>query len=82
MYKNVYHIPHQAEFFFVVITLLFSPDGVINLGKKELTTKEKEILRFGLDNHILPKKLKVDDIKFSVERVLYALKTKLTEICT
>ena len=40
-----------------------------------MTLKEKEPLRYGLDNHILPKKLKVDDIKCNVERVLYALKT-------
>ena len=52
-----------------------SPDCVINLSKKELTFKKRETLRYGLDNHILPKKLKVDDIKSNVERVLYALKT-------
>ena len=31
--------------------------------------------RFGLDNHILPRKLKVDDTKSNIERLLYSLKT-------
>ena len=52
-----------------------SPDYIINLSKKELTVKKKETLRFGLDNHILPRKLKVDDIKSNIEKLLYSLKT-------
>ena len=52
-----------------------SPECIINVSKRELTILEKEILRFGLDNHILPNKPKVDDIKCSIERTLHSLKT-------
>ena len=52
-----------------------SPECIINVSKRELTILEKETLRFGLDNHILPNKPKVDDIKCSIERTLHSLKT-------
>ena len=52
-----------------------SPECIINVSKRELTILEKETLRFGRDNHILPNKPKVDDIKCSIERTLHSLKT-------
>ena len=52
-----------------------SPECIINLSrKKKLTIPEEDSLRFGLDNHILPKKLKIDEIKANVEHVLSLLK--------
>ena len=40
-----------------------SPKCIYNLSKRQSTIREEDALRFGLDNHILPKKLKIDDIK-------------------
>ena len=33
--------------------------------------EEEDALQFGLDNHILPKKLQTDDIKAQVEKLFY-----------
>ena len=48
-----------------------SPDCVKNLSSRNLTTEEEDALRFGLDNHILPKKLQTDDIKAQIEKLFY-----------
>ena len=34
-----------------------SPKCIVNLSNKRLSLQEEEVLRFGLDHHILPKKL-------------------------
>ena len=47
------------------------PDCVKNLSSRNLTIEEEDALRFGLDNHILPKKLLTDDIKAQIEKLFY-----------
>ena len=47
-----------------------SPECVTNLSSRSLTIEE-DALRFGLDNHILPKKLQTDDIKAQIKKLFY-----------
>ena len=53
-----------------------SPDCVKNLSGRSLTIEEEDALRFGLDNHILPKKLQTDDIKAKIEKLFYFINKK------
>ena len=46
-----------------------SPGCIKNLSSN--LTIEEDALRFGLDNHILPKKLRTDDIKAQIEKLFY-----------
>ena len=48
-----------------------SPDCIKNLSSRNLTIEEEDALRFGLDNHILLKKLRTDDIKAQIEKLFY-----------
>ena len=47
-----------------------SPECVTNLSNRSLTIEE-DALRFGLDNHILPKKLQTVDIKAQIKKLFY-----------
>ena len=49
---------------------LRTPDNLINLSSRKLTLEEENILRFGLNHHILPKKISPDDIKVAVEKTV------------
>ena len=47
-----------------------SPDCLINLSKKKLTTTEENVLRFGLKHHIHPKKVDSVMLMSSIENVI------------
>ena len=44
---------------------------VKNLSSRSITIQEENALRFGLDNHILPEKPQIDDIKTQTEELFY-----------
>ena len=50
------------------------PDAITNLSKKILTPKEFHALRFGLNHPILPEKVKQDQIKINLEKLMYTVK--------
>ena len=54
-----------------------SPNSIVNLSNKQLSIPEEEVLRFGLNHHILPRKIDQDTVKISLERLLYSIKNKL-----
>ena len=54
-----------------------SPKCIINLSSKKLTLQEEEVLRFGLDHHILPRKLNLASLKVYAERLFSNIKKKL-----
>ena len=54
-----------------------SPKCIINLSSKKLTLQEEEVLRFGLDHHILPRKLNLASLKVYAERLFSNIKRKL-----
>ena len=45
-----------------------TPNSLLNLSDRRLTLEEENILRFGLNHHILPKNIDLDEMKASVER--------------
>ena len=47
-----------------------------NLSDKKLSLKETNALRYGPKHHILPKKVKQDEVKTNVEKLIYSLKQK------
>ena len=49
------------------------PEAILNISKKRLTLKERNALRFGLNHHILPRKIKKDKMKTNVERLAFRL---------
>ena len=55
---------------------LRSPDHVKNLSGRSSTIQEEDALWFGLDNHILPKKLQIDDIETQIEKLFYFISKK------
>ena len=50
------------------------PECVLNLSDKKLNLREKDALKFGLNHHILPKKVQKDKLKISFEKLVYTLK--------
>ena len=54
-----------------------SPKCIINLSSKKLTLQEEEVLQFGLDHHILPRKLNLASLKVYAERLFSNIKRKL-----
>ena len=48
----------------------------IYISKRRLTIREEDSLRFDLDNDILPKNLKIDDIKAQIEELVYFVLNK------
>ena len=52
-------------------------NSIENLSNKQLSIPEEEVLRFGLDHHVLPRKIDQDTVKISLERLLYSFKNKL-----
>ena len=50
-----------------------SPECLINLSSHELNMQEKAVLHYGLKHHILPPKVRSDNIKASIEKVMNAL---------
>ena len=46
----------------------------MNLSKRKLTLHEKNALQYGLSHPILPRKVKKDQIKANVEKLMYNLK--------
>ena len=46
----------------------------MNLNDKKLNLREKNALKFGLNHHILPKKVQKDKLKISIEKLVYSLK--------
>ena len=50
-----------------------SPECLINLSNYELNMQEKAVLHYGLKHHILPAKVRSDNIKASIEKVMNAL---------
>ena len=52
-------------------------NSIVNLSNKQLSIPEEEVLRFGLDHHVLPQKIDQDTVKISLERLLYSFKNKL-----
>ena len=55
-----------------------SPDCLKNFSSTEFSIKQQEALRFGLGNHILPPKVRPDNIKTNIERLVYSLKKNTT----
>ena len=51
-----------------------APEAITNLSKKKLSIKEFHALTFGLDHPILPKKVKLDEIKTNIEKLAYSIK--------
>ena len=49
---------------------------IYNLSKRQLTIREEDTLGFGRDNYILPKKLKIDNIKAQIEQLVYSIINK------
>ena len=47
-----------------------SPDCLINLSDKILTVEERNVLYRGLKHHILPKKIRADEIKMNIEKLV------------
>ena len=54
-----------------------SPDCLVNLSSRKLTIEEVEALRYGLDHHILPSKLNVDDLKVNIEKATWLASKRL-----
>ena len=52
------------------------PHAITNLSDKKLSLKETNALRYGLKYHILPKKVKQDEVKTNIEKLIYSLKRK------
>ena len=50
-----------------------SPDCLKNISSKELTVEERNVLYRGLKHHILPKKLRGDEVKVNVEKLVNAV---------
>ena len=50
--------------------------AITNLSDKKLWLKETNALRYGLKHHILPKKVKQDEVKTNVEKLIHSLKRK------
>ena len=50
-----------------------SPDCLKNLSSKELTVEERNVLYRGLKHHILPKKLRGDEVKVNIEKLVNAV---------
>ena len=46
----------------------------MDLSNKKLNLKEKNAATFGLNHHILPKKIQKDKLKISIEKLVYSLK--------
>ena len=53
-----------------------SPKCIINLSSKKITLQE-EVLRFGLDHHILPRKLNLAFLKIYAKRLFSNIERKL-----
>ena len=47
------------------------------IEQKKLSLKKEEVLRFGLDQHILPSKTNLDSFKVYQKRLMYSIKSKL-----
>ena len=56
-----------------------SPDCLVNLSSRELTIEEKVALRYGLEHHVLPSKIKTDDLKVSIEKATWIASKQLKE---
>jgi len=52
------------------------PSSIINLSDRKLSILEMEALRFGLQHHILPKQIREDNVKSSIEKLAYSLGTR------
>ena len=50
-----------------------SPNCLINLSRRKLSPVEENVLRCGLNNHILPNKINSDEMKMNIEKVMYSL---------
>ena len=48
-----------------------SPDCLVNLSSRQLTIEEQEALRYGLEHHILPSKVNIDEIKVNMEKATW-----------
>ena len=48
----------------------------MNLSDRQLNLREKESLRFGLNHHILPEKVRVDRLKASIEKLASSCQAK------
>ena len=55
-----------------------APDCIINLASKKLSIAEEEALRYGLEHHILPIKINIDQVKTNIEKLSYTA-TKQTD---
>ena len=53
-----------------------APDCIINLSNRKLTIEEEEAIRFGLDHHILPSKINIDQIRSNIEKAAYTAKKR------
>ena len=56
-----------------------SPDCLVNLSSRCLTIEEQEALRYGLDHHILPSKIHIDDLKVNIEKATWIASKQLNE---
>ena len=48
-------------------------DALLNLSKKQLTLKERNAIRIGLNHPILPKKIDKNKLKVNIKKLSYAL---------
>ena len=53
-----------------------SPNCIVNLSSMRLSIQEEDVLRFGLDHHILPRKIDKDFLKTQLEPLFYQIKRK------
>ena len=53
-----------------------APDCIINLSDKKLTLEEEEAIRYGLEHHILPSKINIDQIRSNIEKATYTAKKR------
>ena len=56
-----------------------SPDCLVNLSSRKLTVEEEEALRYGLEHHVLPSKINIDNLKVNIEKATWIASKQFDE---